>query len=107
MCRGKREYEPPRYMTLNAAIEQLLEIEQNRRESAYIKDTSCVGLARGGSEDQAIVAGSTKQLLTIDFGPPLHCLVIVGNVHPVEEEMLEFYTVGKSSNKLLNFYRLH
>lgn len=99
LCRGKKEYEPPRYMTINTAIEQLLEIEQNRGESAYSEDTTCVGLARVGSEDQAIVAGSMKQLLTIDFGPPLHCLVIVGDVHPVEEEMLEFYTVGKSSNQ--------
>ncbi|CAA3020441.1 probable diphthine methyl ester synthase [Olea europaea subsp. europaea] len=66
---------------------------------AYGKDTTSVGLARVGSEDQVIVTGSMKQLLTIDFGPPLHCLVIVGNVHPVEEEMLEFYTVGKSSNQ--------
>lgn len=99
LCRGKKEYEPPRYMTINTAIEQLLEIEQNRGESAYSEDTACVGLARVGSEDQAIVAGSMKQLLTVDFGPPLHCLVIVGDVHPVEEEMLEFYTVGKSSNQ--------
>ncbi|CAI9763787.1 unnamed protein product [Fraxinus pennsylvanica] len=99
LCRGKKEYEPPRYMTISTAIEQLLEIEQNRGESAYSEDTTCVGLARVGSEDQAIVAGSMKQLLTIDFGPPLHCLVIVGDVHPVEEEMLEFYTVGKSSNQ--------
>ncbi|XP_022858010.1 probable diphthine methyl ester synthase [Olea europaea var. sylvestris] len=100
LCRGKREYEPPRYMTINTAIEQLLEIEQNRGESAYSEDTTCVGLARVGSEDQMIVAGSMKQLLTIDFGPPLHCLVIVGDVHPVEKEMLEFYTFGKSSNQI-------
>lgn len=35
-----------------------------------------------------------KQLLMVDFGPPLHCLVIVGKTHPVEEEMLDFYTVA-------------
>ncbi|KAL2503992.1 putative diphthine synthase [Abeliophyllum distichum] len=98
LCRGKKEYEPPRYMTINTAIEQLLEIEENRGESAYSEDTTCVGLARVGSEDQVIIAGLMKQLLTIDFGPPLHCLVIVGEVHPVEEEMLEFYTVVKSTN---------
>lgn len=31
--RGKKQYEPPRFMTINTAIEQLLEIEQNRGES--------------------------------------------------------------------------
>ncbi|XP_059279004.1 probable diphthine methyl ester synthase [Lycium ferocissimum] len=91
LCRGKKQYEPPRFMTVNTAIEQLLEVEEARGESVYGENTICVGLARLGSEDQKVVAGSMKQLLTVDFGPPLHCLVIVGKTHPVEEEMLEFY----------------
>lgn len=94
LCRGKKQYEPPRYMSINTAIEQLLEVEQIRGGSAYTEDTTCVGLARLGSEDQMVVAGSMKQLLMVDFGPPLHCLVIVGKTHPVEEEMLDFYTVA-------------
>ncbi|KAH0680619.1 hypothetical protein KY290_022812 [Solanum tuberosum] len=91
LCRGKKQYEPPRFMTVNTAIEQLLEVEEARGESVYGENTICVGFARLGSEDQKVVAGSMKQLLTVDFGPPLHCLVIVGKTHPVEEEMLEFY----------------
>lgn len=91
LCRGRKAYEPPRYMTINTAIEQLLEISQAREESAYTEDTECVGLARLGSEDQIIVAGTMKQLQLIDFGAPLHCLVITGKTHPLEEEMLDFY----------------
>lgn len=91
LCRGKKQYEPPRYMLVNTAIEQLLEVEQNRGESAYSEDTMCVGFARLGSEDQKIVAGTMRQLESVDFGAPLHCLVIVGKTHPVEEEMLDFY----------------
>lgn len=30
--RGKKEYEPPRYMSINTAIEQLLEVEESRAE---------------------------------------------------------------------------
>ncbi|RWW64252.1 hypothetical protein BHE74_00028515 [Ensete ventricosum] len=60
---------------------------------AYNAETQCVGIARLGNDDQMIVAGSMKELLDIDFGPPLHCLVIVGETHPVEEEMLEFYSI--------------
>lgn len=56
-------------------------------------DSLCVGIARLGSPDQKIVAGSMKQLLDVDFGPPLHCLIIVGETHPVEEEMLQFYLI--------------
>lgn len=40
-----------------------------------------------------IVAGSMEDLRAVDFGAPLHCLVIVGETHPVEEEMLEFYKI--------------
>ncbi|KAE9456963.1 hypothetical protein C3L33_11139, partial [Rhododendron williamsianum] len=94
LIRGRKEYEPPRYMTIGTAIEQLLEVEQMRGESAYNEETLCAGFARLGSEDQMVVAGSMKQLLTLDFGAPLHCLVIVGETHPVEEEMLGFYTLG-------------
>ncbi|XVF02919.1 hypothetical protein REPUB_Repub04eG0216200 [Reevesia pubescens] len=28
LCRGRKQYEPPRYMTINTAIEQLLEVEE-------------------------------------------------------------------------------
>ncbi|GKU93967.1 hypothetical protein SLEP1_g7515 [Rubroshorea leprosula] len=80
-------------MTINTAIEQLLEVVEKHGESAYNEDTDCVGFARLGSEDQMIVAGTMKQLLTVDFGKPLHCLVIVGKTHPVEDEMLEFYRI--------------
>ncbi|GMH18011.1 hypothetical protein Nepgr_019852 [Nepenthes gracilis] len=92
LCRGKKLYELPRFMIIETAIEQLLEVEHNRRESVYSEDSTCVGFARLGSEDQMIVAGSMRQLLTVDFGPPLHCLVIVGETHPLEEEMLSFFT---------------
>ncbi|KAJ4702101.1 Diphthine synthase [Melia azedarach] len=91
LCRGRKQYEPPRYMKINTAIEQLLEVEELRGESVYNEDTHCVGFARLGSEDQMILAGTMRQLLTVDFGAPLHCLVIVGETHPVEEEMLDFY----------------
>ncbi|RVX03281.1 putative diphthine methyl ester synthase [Vitis vinifera] len=64
---------------------------------AFCEDTDCVGFARLGSEDQMIVAGSMRQLFKVDFGAPLHCLVIVGKTHPVEEEMLDFYKLKGES----------
>uniref|UniRef100_A0A7N0V314 diphthine methyl ester synthase n=1 Tax=Kalanchoe fedtschenkoi TaxID=63787 RepID=A0A7N0V314_KALFE len=91
LCRGKKQYEPPRYMSINTAIDQLVEIEERKESSAYNKDTICVGLARLGSEDQKVVAGPMGQLRNVDFGEPLHCLVITGETHPIEEEMLDFY----------------
>ena len=34
-----------------------------------------------------IVFGTLGELLDVDFGAPLHCLVIVGETHPVEKEV--------------------
>jgi len=39
-------------------------------------DTFCVGLARVGTDTQFIAAGPASVLRELDFGPPLHCLVI-------------------------------
>lgn len=93
LCRGRKCFEPPKFMTINTAIEQLLEVKEAHRVSAYDENSRCVGLARVGSVDQMIVAGSMKDLLNIDFGAPLHCFVIVGDTHPIEDEMLEFYAI--------------
>lgn len=38
--RGRKQYEPPRYMTINTAIEQLLEVEQMRVESGKVHFSS-------------------------------------------------------------------
>lgn len=97
LCRGRKEYEPPRFMTINTAIEQLIEVEHNRGESVYCDETMCVGLARLGSDSQKMVAGPMNQLLNVDFGAPLHSLVIVGETHPLEEEMMRFLTIREDN----------
>lgn len=86
-------------MTINEACKQLLEIEEKRKEKAYDKNTMCVGLARIGTETQQIVAGSMEDLCSIDFGKPLHSLVICGKMHFMEEETLEFYMLDKYKKK--------
>mmetsp|Transcript_29788 Transcript_29788/g.41141 ORF Transcript_29788/g.41141 Transcript_29788/m.41141 type:complete len:285 (+) Transcript_29788:121-975(+) len=92
MCRGKKGvYEPPRYMTVNQCIDQLLEIEANKKEGVYSAETMCVGVARIGTNSQSIVSGTMQELLAVDFGPPLHSFVIPGEMHPMEEEMLGFF----------------
>ncbi|KAJ2635471.1 diphthine synthase [Coemansia sp. RSA 1286] len=89
MMRNRPIYEPPRYMTVNQAVEQLLEVEEKRQEKAYTEDTIAVGVSRLGSDDQVIKAGTLKQLLTVDFGKPLHSLVLVGSrLHLLEAEIL-------------------
>lgn len=94
--RGRKIYEPPRYMTVAQAAEQLLEILQNRRdrgeELAMTEDTVCVGLARVGAEDQAIRSGTLRELASCELGGPLHSMIISGHLHPLEVDMLKLFS---------------
>jgi len=97
MKRGKIVYLPPRFMTVNEASDQLIEAEEARAGGAYIPNkTLCVGLARLGQPDQCIIAGTLEELKEKDFGAPLHCLIICGEVHDMELEALKPYLIDNS-----------
>lgn len=100
MKRGRTVFLPPRYMSVNCAAEQLLEAEGIVNEGAYWKDTLCVGMARLGQKDQQIVAGTLEEMVAVDFGEPLHCLVICGNeIHDLELEMLDQFMLQDTKYK--------
>jgi len=95
--RGNVQFLPPRYMTVNVAIEQLIDVENIEQKQAYDADTTlCVGMARLGQPDQCIKAGTMKELLHEDFGEPLHCMVICGETHELEIEFLKQFIVKGS-----------
>jgi diphthine synthase len=99
MARGRKIYEPPRYMTVAQCAQQMLEIEEDvKQEGVYNKDSLAVGVARVGAEDQQIVAGTLKQLCDADLGKPLHSLVLLGKrTHDLERDFLEEFAVDKDS----------
>ncbi|XP_030062965.1 diphthine methyl ester synthase isoform X2 [Microcaecilia unicolor] len=101
LMKGKKIYDPPRYMSVNQAAEQLLEIIQNRRnqdkELAITENTICVGLARVGAINQKIAAGTLQQMVNVEMGGPLHSMIITGSLHPLEIDMLKLFAVDKSS----------
>jgi diphthine synthase len=78
-----------RYMSAAQGIEVLLGHEQQRRESVVTPDTELVALARVGADDQRVVWGPAKRLREADLGPPLHCLIVPGELHFSEREALE------------------
>ena len=89
--KGVKNPLPPRFMTINEGIKSLLEMESEKKQGIITENTLVVGCARLGAPDQKIVYGTVKELLNIDFGAPLHCLIITGNLHFMEEESLETY----------------
>ena len=78
-----------KHMTIREAIEYLLRVENKRREKVFTKTTTCVGVARLGSEKPKIISGTAEQLLKADFGEPLHSLIVPGELHFVEEDALK------------------
>jgi diphthine synthase len=72
MAKGLKIYEPPRFMSVNQCLQQLLEVEAEKKEGAYGPESPCFGVARIGHEDQVIKSGTMQELLSVDFGAPLH-----------------------------------
>ncbi len=52
-------------------------------------------MARVGQEDELIVSGTMEELLTVDFGGPLHSFVIAGNMHILERECFDYFRLKK------------
>lgn len=94
MARNRKIYEPPRYMTVQQCIDQLLEIEDTRKEKVYSENSICVGLARVGALDQSIVCGTLKEVRNAELGGPLHSLVLAGNMHFLEADTLKRFAVN-------------
>jgi diphthine methyl ester synthase len=75
-----------RFMTVNQAIQYLMNIEHERKEDIFTEDILCIGCARIGCHDFKIKAGKASELMHEDFGGPLHCLIIPGKMHFIEED---------------------
>lgn len=92
LMKGNKIYEAAKYQTIPEACSILLQIIDNRNKNGtatlLTTDTISVGFARVGSDTQCVVSSSLANIAMFDFGPPLHCLVIAAELHPVEKEML-------------------
>ncbi|XP_046434677.1 diphthine methyl ester synthase [Neodiprion fabricii] len=101
ILKRKKDYMPPRFMSVAEAADQLLKIVERKIEAgekglAFTGDSLAVGLARVGADDQRIVACTLREMTETDLGPPLHCLVVTGPIlHPLEAEYLLQYAADK------------
>ena len=102
--RGRKIYEPPRYMSITQAVSQLAEIEELRGAGILAPEkTLAIAMSRvgGGESRERIVSGTLAELLQQPpekFGEPLHSLVIVGKrLHHLEVEYAEAFAVNAES----------
>eukprot|EP00461_Guttulinopsis_vulgaris_P001378 UN01378 len=54
-------------MTINQAIEQLFETEDELKTGCLTRDSWAIGMARVGQATQKIVAGPLNKLIDVDF----------------------------------------
>ncbi|KAM4056710.1 tetrapyrrole (Corrin/Porphyrin) methylases domain-containing protein [Hirsutella rhossiliensis] len=104
MARGRKIYEPPRYMTVGQCAAQMLEIEDQRQEAVYSRNSLAIGAARVGGKTEKFVAGTLEELCSADeeLGPPLHSLVLLGSrTHELERDFAHQFALDKDRwNKL-------
>ena len=81
--------EEKKFMTISDSIKILLNIEEKRNECIFNKDTLCIGCSDLGSDSQIIKAGNADVLLNAKFGSGLHCLIVPGKLHFIEQEAVQ------------------
>ena len=59
-----------------------------RKEGLITEDTLAVVIARAGSPEPLVRADRVNVLTGEDFGGPLHCIIIPGDMHFLEAEGL-------------------
>lgn len=94
LARGRKIYEPPRFMTVAQCAGQMLEIEMEREEGICGPEILAVGVARVGAKDQRMAAGTLRQLSESDLGSPLHSLVLIGRrIHDLERAFIRDFAL--------------
>ena len=72
-------------------IGEAVQILENLAQEENTKISLYVGIGRAGSPDPVVYAGTAGKMLSLDFGPPLHILLVPALLHPVEQEYLQIF----------------
>lgn len=76
------------FLDPKAALRYLLDLAKEKRTRGFGPQALVCVLSRVGSPDLHIRAGPIREVLTQDLGPPLHCIVVPGELHFKEKEAL-------------------
>lgn len=72
-------------------IPEALDLIEAAGEETGLDVPLYVGCARVGSPEPVVAAGTADRLRGVDFGGPLHVLIVPGELHVVEREYLEAF----------------
>ena len=76
-----------RFMTVPEAVALLEQMAADR----HVQIPLYVGIARAGSAEPVVRAGTAAMLQSTAFGPPLHILIIPAELHDMEREYLQIF----------------
>jgi diphthine synthase len=88
MCYLDIKAEVQRYLTVNEALQTLLELEKQKKEQVATLRTLVIGVARAGSPQPIVKAGYIEEVINYCFGAPPHTLIFPGKLHFMEAEAL-------------------
>jgi len=88
MCYLDIKAEEQRYLTVNEALQTLLELEKQKKQQLITPKTLVIGVARAGSYEPVVKAGYIEEVINYDFGAPPHTLIVPGKLHFMEAEAL-------------------
>lgn len=95
LVKGLKVYEAPRFMTAAEGATQILDIIKRRssegRPTPLTPEQLVIGVARVGTKSQVLKTCTLEDLAHADLGAPLHCFVIVGETHPLEDEYVNMF----------------
>jgi diphthine synthase len=79
------------YMTASEGCSVLLKMEEKAISGAIDGRTPIVAVLRAGRDDGKIVYSTVSDVIGMDTGRPPHCLIVPGNLHFMERELLEMF----------------
>jgi diphthine methyl ester synthase len=83
---------------VSQCAQQMLEVEEDRKEGVYGPDSLAIGAARVGGKNEKYVAGTLKELCDSDelLGAPLHSMVLLGRrAHELERDYTQDFAMNK------------
>ena len=86
------EREPPEHLLIPRALKIIGEMEEKEGLEMIGEDTLLCGIARPGSIEPVAVTGTMSKLEAVNWGEPLHTLVLPGKLGPLEAEGLVVLT---------------
>lgn len=85
------------FMTANQGLAILLDLAERTKNPWFSLSTQVGVVARAGSDHATRLTGTVQQLARADFGPPLHCIVVPGELHDVEQAAWRMFAHTSSS----------